>query len=158
MAIDAKNVLTQCWKFLSPGRPRRSDLGLGDLFSDAGSPDGRPEMVISQLLWGLQTSMTTQFAVQRVVAIKSIIKQLPHEIVILCPRGLSIFTQGYLVFESGRLQDYHKIITSFQRWLTFEKRSLVAELKLKMSQTELFFLFSISALPSGDAFQMLTHF
>ncbi len=40
----------QCWKFLSPGRPRRSDLGLGDLFSDVGSPGGRPEMAISLLL------------------------------------------------------------------------------------------------------------
>ena len=40
--------------------------------------------------------------------------QLPHKIVILCPLGLPILTQGYLVFESGRLQYYHQIITSFQ--------------------------------------------
>ena len=57
----------QCWKFLSPGRPRRSDLGLGDLFSDVGSPGGRPKMAISQLLLVLQTFMTTRFAVQMVV-------------------------------------------------------------------------------------------
>ena len=38
----------QCCKFLSPGCPRRSGLGLGDLLSDAGSPGGRPEMTISQ--------------------------------------------------------------------------------------------------------------
>ncbi len=55
----------QCWKFLSPGRPRRSGLGLGDLFPEVGSPGGRPEMAISRLLRGLQTSMTTRFAVQR---------------------------------------------------------------------------------------------
>ena len=40
----------QCWKFLSPGRPRRSGLGLGDLFPEVGSPGGRPEMAISQVL------------------------------------------------------------------------------------------------------------
>ncbi len=33
----------QCWKFLSPGRPRRSGLGLGDLLSQVGSPGGRSE-------------------------------------------------------------------------------------------------------------------
>ena len=42
--------LQQCWKFLSPGHPRRSGLGLGDMFSEVGSPGGRPEMAISQLL------------------------------------------------------------------------------------------------------------
>ncbi len=30
----------QCWKSLSPGRPRGCRLGLGDLFQDAGSPTG----------------------------------------------------------------------------------------------------------------------
>ncbi len=60
-------LLYQCWKFLSPGRPRWSGLDLGNLFSDLVSLGWRPEMTIFQLLWGLQTSMTTQFAVQRVV-------------------------------------------------------------------------------------------
>ena len=42
-------------------------------------------------------------------------------IVSLCPPGLPIFTQGYLVFKSGRPQDYSQILTSFQRccWHTF---------------------------------------
>ncbi len=62
-----KRVEGQCWKFLSPGRPRRSGLGLGDLFPEVGSPGWWPEIAISQLLWGLQCSMTTQFAVQRAV-------------------------------------------------------------------------------------------
>ena len=38
------------------------------------------------------------------------------------------------------------------------KTTLVAELKLKMSQIEQFFMFSISALPPEGAFQMFTHF
>ncbi len=42
--------MAQCWKFLWPGHPRRSGLGLDDLFSDVGSPCGRPEMAISLLL------------------------------------------------------------------------------------------------------------
>ncbi len=33
--------LCQCWKFLSPGRPRLPVLGLGDLLPEAGSPGGR---------------------------------------------------------------------------------------------------------------------
>ena len=36
--------------------------------------------------------------------------------------------------------------------LTFEKRPLEAELKLKMSQIVLFFMFSISALPPEGTF------
>ncbi len=42
--------------------------------------------------------------------------------------------------------------------LTFEKCSLVAELKLKMSQIALFLMFSMSALPPEGAFQMLAQF
>ena len=42
--------------------------------------------------------------------------QLHHKIVILCPSGLQIFTQGYPAFESGGPNDYRQIITSFQRW------------------------------------------
>ena len=42
--------------------------------------------------------------------------------------------------------------------LTFEKRPLVAELKLKTLKIAQSVTFSISALPPGDAFQMLTHF
>ena len=42
--------------------------------------------------------------------------------------------------------------------LKFEKSPLVAELKLKMLQTETFFMFSISGLPPEGAFQMFTHF
>ena len=42
--------------------------------------------------------------------------------------------------------------------LTFEKRSLVSELKLKVSQNGLFFMFSISALPPESTFQMSIHF
>ncbi len=42
--------------------------------------------------------------------------QLPHKIVFLYPPRLPIYTQGYLVFESGRPQDYRQITTSFQRW------------------------------------------
>ncbi len=38
---------------------------------------------------------------------------------------------------------------------SFEKRPLVAELKLKMSQIALFFMFSISVLPTQGAFQRL---
>ena len=41
---------------------------------------------------------------------------------------------------------------------TFEKRPLAAELKLKTSQLEQFFMFSISALPPKGVFQMLRHF
>ncbi len=41
---------------------------------------------------------------------------------------------------------------------TFEKRPLVAELKFKMSQIELFFIHSISALPPEGAFQILIQF
>ncbi len=37
-------------------------------------------------------------------------------------------------------------------------KPIVAELKLKMSQLEQFFMISISALPSEGAFQMFTHF
>ncbi len=36
-------IYLQCWKFLSPGRQRRSKLGLGDLISEVGSPGGRPD-------------------------------------------------------------------------------------------------------------------
>ncbi len=57
-------ISVQCWKFLSPGRPRRSGLGLGDLFLEVGSPGGQPEMAIYQLLRGPHTPMTTQSAVQ----------------------------------------------------------------------------------------------
>ena len=56
----------QCCKFLSPGRLRLPGLGSGYLFPEAGSPGGRPKMTISQLLVGLQNSMTTPIAVQRV--------------------------------------------------------------------------------------------
>ncbi len=63
--IQRDSYMDQCWKFLSPGHPRRSGLGLGNLFPEVGSPGGWPEIAISQLLWGLRTSMTTQFAVQR---------------------------------------------------------------------------------------------
>ncbi len=57
----------QCWKFLSPGHPRLPVLGLGYLLPEAGSPGGRPEIMISQLLEGLQHSITIQFGVQLVV-------------------------------------------------------------------------------------------
>ncbi len=42
--------------------------------------------------------------------------------------------------------------------LTFENRALVAELKLKMSQFEQFFMFLISARPPEGTFQMFTDF
>ncbi len=42
--------LHQCWKFLSPGRPRLPDLGLGDILPEASSPGRRPKNPISQLL------------------------------------------------------------------------------------------------------------
>ena len=35
-------------------------LGLGDLFSDVGSPSGRPEMVISQLLLSQKASSSAK--------------------------------------------------------------------------------------------------
>ena len=62
--ILQQSRLAQCCKFLSPGSPRLPVLGLGDLLPDAGSPDagspgGRPEMTISQLLEGIQNSITT---------------------------------------------------------------------------------------------------
>ncbi len=60
------NVTNQCCKFLSPGRPRLPGLGSGYLLPEARSPSGRPKMTISQLLVGLQKSITTQIAVQRV--------------------------------------------------------------------------------------------
>ena len=41
-------------------------LGLGDLLQQAGSPGGRPQKSISQLLQVLQDSMTPQFAVKMV--------------------------------------------------------------------------------------------
>ena len=56
----------QCCKFLSPGRPRLPGFGSGYLLPEACSPGGRPKMTISQLLIGLQNSITTQIAVQRV--------------------------------------------------------------------------------------------
>ena len=42
--------------------------------------------------------------------------------------------------------------------ITFEKCSLVAELKSKMLQNGRLSHFSISALPAEGAFEMLTHF
>ncbi len=42
--------------------------------------------------------------------------------------------------------------------LTFDKRPLVAELKLKTLKIRHFVTFSISALPPEGTFQMLTHF
>ncbi len=41
-------------------------LGLGNLLQEAGSPGGRPQKSISQLLQVLQDSITTQFAVDMV--------------------------------------------------------------------------------------------
>ena len=58
--------LAQCCKFLSPGSPRLPVLGQGDLLPDAGIPGGRPEMTLSQLLEGMQNSITTQIGVQLV--------------------------------------------------------------------------------------------
>ncbi len=52
------NLYRQCWKFLSPSRPRLPVLGLGYLLPEAGSPGWRPEIMISQLLEGLQHSIT----------------------------------------------------------------------------------------------------
>ncbi len=43
-------LVQQCWKFLLPGHPRRSGLGLGDLFSDVGSPSRRSEIAINYLI------------------------------------------------------------------------------------------------------------
>ena len=40
---------------------------------------------------------------------------------------------------------------------TFEKRSLVEELKLKIQRSAIFFTFSISAQPLGGTFQILLH-
>ncbi len=54
------------------------------------------------------------------------------------------------------VKEEHNIIANDKNVLTFEKRPLVAELKL--SEIEQFFMFSISALPQEDTFQMLTHF
>ena len=65
-ACHEKTDLKQCCKFLSPGRPRLPGLGSGYLILEAGSPGGQPKMTISQLLEGLQNSITTQIAVQRV--------------------------------------------------------------------------------------------
>ncbi len=42
--------------------------------------------------------------------------------------------------------------------LTFEKHPLVGEMKLKMSQSGQFFIFSISALSPEGAFQMPVRF
>ena len=41
--------------------------------------------------------------------------------------------------------------------LTFEKCPLVAEVKLKVSENEQFFMYSISALPPDGAFQISVH-
>ncbi len=41
--------------------------------------------------------------------------------------------------------------------MTFENRPLVAELKVKMTQNQQFFMFSISALPQEGSFQMSIH-
>ena len=110
--------IKQCCKLLSPRCPRRSGLGLGDLLSDAGSTDGRPEMTISQILWPLDLHCKGSFG-----PIKSItfwvFQSLTSKIVILCLPGPQIFTQGYPVLESGRPQDYFQIITSLQHWIKF---------------------------------------
>ncbi len=94
LSLEQKVTINQRWKFLSPGRPRWYGLGLDDLFSEVDSLGGRPEMAISQLL-GLQTSMTTQPAVQR-----GVWTHLKHNILGFpthCPIKLSFcIHQGYL--------------------------------------------------------------
>ena len=47
-------------------RPRLPVLGLGYLLHEPGSPGGRPQKSISQLLLALQRSITHQFAVRMI--------------------------------------------------------------------------------------------
>ncbi len=56
------------------------------------------------------------------------------------------------VFQKFERTFFDQVAIDAKNVLTFEKRPLVAELKLKMSQTEQFFLFSVSALPPEGAF------
>ena len=53
---------------------------------------------------------------------------------------------------------FYQVARDAKNVSTFEKCPLVAELKLKMSQIEQFFMFLISALPPEGAFKMFTHF
>ncbi len=63
-----------------------------------------------------------------------------------------------IVFKKFEHTFFDQVTVDAKRVSTFEKCPLVAELKLKMSQNGRFFMFSISALPPKDAFQMSTHY
>ncbi len=58
----------------------------------------------------------------------------------------------------SKFQKFDQLAIDAKNVLTFEKCPLLAELKMKMSQTVQFFMFSISALPQEGSFHMLTHF
>ena len=58
------------------------------------------------------------------------------------------------VFKKFERTFFDQVAIDEKNVLTFEKRPLVTELKLKMSQIEQFSMFSISVLPPESAFQM----
>ncbi len=72
-------------------------------------------------------------------------------------RCISLF-YNQTIFKKFECTFFDQVAIDAKTVLTFENYPLVAELKLKMSQNGLFFMFSISALPPEGAFQMLTHF
>ncbi len=62
------------------------------------------------------------------------------------------------IFQKFERSFFDQVAIDSKNVQTFERHPLVAELKLKVSQIALFFMFSISALPPEGAFHMFTHF